>query len=193
LKNIRRAANETEMGGHMLTKLLGLALCTVLAMPALAQNRGTPESTAAATKTAMPADASILAGKWTYRSYVNTAALVDDDKDKALAIIFGEGVYAFDPLSGTALTGTLDMGGGYVLDLKGTVTQTALLSVAISGYGRAGTPTAGWEYDYNASLAYQWPNGVNQTPALVGSVIRAKRHNGGAAGVVASFIAVKQP
>jgi hypothetical protein len=110
-----------------------------------------------------------------------------------LSIIFGEGVYAFEPPSGTALTGTLDMGGGYVLDLKGTVTQTAPLSVAISGYGRAGTPAAGWEYDYNAALAYQWPNGVNQMPALVGSVIRAKPHDGGAAGFVASFIAVKQP
>ncbi len=177
----------------MLTKLMGLALCIVFALPAMAQNRGTPQSTAAATRAATPADVSTLAGKWTYRSYVNTTALVGDDKDKALSIIFGEGVYAFEPPSGTALTGTLDMGGGYVLDLKGTVTQTAPLSVAISGYGRAGTPTAGWEYDYNAALAYQWPNGVNQTPALVGSVIRAKPHDGGAAGFVASFIAVKQP
>lgn len=178
----------------MLTnKLLGLALCAVVALPALAQNRGAQESPAAVTKTDMPPDASMLVGKWTYRSYVNTVSLVGNDKDKALAIIFGEGIYAFDPLSGNALTGTLDMGGGYVPDLKGAVTQSTPLFVAISGYGRAGTPTAGWEYDYNASLAYQWPNGVNQRPALVGSVIRAKPHDGGAAGVVASFIAVKQP
>jgi hypothetical protein len=177
----------------MPAKLLGLTLCTILALPAMAQNRGTPASTATAAKVALPADASMLAGKWTYRSYVNTTALVGDDKDKALAIIFGEGVYAFDLPNGGALAGTLDMGGGYVLDLKGTVALTAPLSVAISGYGRPATPTAGWEYDYNASLAYQWPNGVNQAPALVGTVIRAKPHDGGAAGVVASFIAVKQP
>jgi hypothetical protein len=146
-----------------------------------------------ATTPTKPADASILPGKWTYRSYVNTTDLVGGDKKKALGIIFGEGIYSIDPVSGTALTGTLDMGGGYILDLKGTITQTAPLSVAISGYGRTGTPTAGWEYDYNASLAYQWPNGVNQTPALVGTVIRAKPHDGAAAGFVASFIAVKQP
>jgi len=34
---------------------------------------------------------------------------------------------------------------------------------------------------------------VDQVPALVGTVIRAKPHNGEAAGYVASFIAVKQP
>ena len=177
----------------MLTRLSGLALCITLALPAAAQNRAIPDSIAVATKPTAPADPSMLTGKWTYRSYVNTTALVGDDKDKALAIIFGEGIYAIDSLSGSALTGTLDMGGGYVLDLKGTVTGTAPVSVAISGYGRPNTPTAGWEYDYNASLAYQWPNGVNQVPALVGTVIRAKPHDGGAAGVVASFIAVKQP
>jgi hypothetical protein len=51
----------------------------------------------------------------------------------------------------------------------------------------------GWEYDYHAQLAYQWPTGVNQVPALVGTVMRAKAHDGGAAGYVASFIAVRQP
>ena len=144
------------------------------------------------TKDSMAADASLLAGQWTYRSYVNTADLVGDDKDKALDDIWGEGIFTF-VLSGTALTGTLDMGGGYVLDLKGAVNGAAPPSVAISGYGRDGTPTAGWEYDYNGSLAYHWPNGVDQMPALVGSVIRAKPHNGKPAGVVNSFVAVKQP
>jgi hypothetical protein len=36
-------------------------------------------------------------------------------------------------------------------------------------------------------------NGVNQVPALVGSVIRAEPHGSAPAGYVASFIAVKQP
>jgi hypothetical protein len=175
----------------MLARLIGLALCMVLASPATAQNRGTGESALA--RSAYPGPAAILAGKWTYRSFVNTPDLVGGDKDKALAIIFGEGVYIIDPPSGTQITGTLDLGGGYVLDLKGEVYRTSPLSVAISGHGRTGTPTAGWEYDYNASLAYEWPNGVNQVPALLGSVIRAKAHDGGAAGFVASFIAVKQP
>jgi hypothetical protein len=173
----------------MRKSLSAIALLAALAAwPALARAQGASPSAAE-----VAGDAAILAGKWTYRSYVNTPALVAGDKHRALDILFGEGVYAFDPPSGTALTGTLDLGGGRVLDLKGTITRTAPLSVAISGYGRAGTATAGWEYDYNASLAYRWPNGIDQAPALVGSVIRAKPHGDHPAGVVASFIAVKQP
>jgi hypothetical protein len=135
-----------------------------------------------------------LAGKWTYRSFINSTDLVSD-ADGALALIFGQGVITFAMPSSTTLQGTLDMGGGLVLDLQGTVqpgSDTAPLMVAIVGTGRSGTATDGWEYDYRGYLAFQWPNGVNQVPALVGTVIRAKPHNGAPAGVVASFIAVKQ-
>ena len=137
----------------------------------------------------------MLAGKWTYRSYVNSTALVGGDPKKAAALIFGEGVYTLATPSHDVVTGDLDMGSGYVLDLKGTVrpaTKEAPLTVAIAGTGRAGTPTAGWEYDYHAYLAYEWPHGVKQVPALVGSVIRAKPHGGQPAGVVVSFVAVTQ-
>jgi hypothetical protein len=53
-----------------------------------------------------------------------------------------------------------------------------------------------WIYDYEGYLVAHWPNGVQQIPALVGSVIRTIPHsssNGGIspAGVVASFYAVK--
>lgn len=178
----------------MLAKLSGIGLvAAAMALSPLVPHREPIASTAAAAGPTMAAEASILSGRWTYRSYVNTTTLVGDDKDRALALIFGEGSYVFDPPAGTVLTGTLDMGGGRVLDLKGKITETAPLAVAISGYGRAGTPTDGWEYDYYASLAYRWPDGVNQTPALLGSVIRAKPHGGKPAGVVASFVAVKQP
>jgi hypothetical protein len=106
---------------------------------------------------------------------------------KALSLIFGEGVMSFDPPSGNAISGTFDMGGGYVLDLKGTMQTLSSgdISLEIFGTGRAGTPTANWETP-------KWPNGVNQVPAFVGTVIRAKPHDGGPAGVVASFIAIKQ-
>src|SRR5262245_29753560 len=127
------------------------------------------------------AEATSLAGKWTYRSFRNVTDLVGGNADNALRLIFGEGVYNFELPSGAELAGTLDMGSGYVLDLRGTIrpeTADAPLSVEIAGLGRAGTPTAGWEYDYHASPAYRWPNGQNQVPALVGSVIRAKPHDG---------------
>ncbi len=67
------------------------------------------------------------------------------------------------------------------------------MTVEIIGSGRPNTPTAGWEYDYYGYLGFQWPNGVNQVPSLVGTVIRAKPHGNAPAGFVASFIAVKQP
>jgi hypothetical protein len=58
---------------------------------------------------------------------------------------------------------------------------------------RPGSQTDGWRYDYNATLAYEWPNAVEQVPALVGTVIRVNAHGPKSpAGVTASFIAVKQ-
>ena len=126
-----------------------------------------------------------LAGKWAYRSYQNTAQQP----------VFGAGTFTFTTPSATKLEGTLDMGGGLVLDLDGTITpesDSAPLTVHIIGNGRPGTDTNGWEYDYHGFLGFKWPNGVNQVPSLVGTIVRAKPHGGGAAGVTASFIAVKQ-
>jgi hypothetical protein len=88
-----------------------------------------------------------LAGKWTYRSYINSTDLVSDG-DGALALIFGQGVFTFVTPSSTTVQGTLDMGSGLVLDLQGTVEAgggNAPAIIAIVGTGRAGTPTDGWE------------------------------------------------
>ena len=59
-----------------------------------------------------------------------------------------------------------------------------------------------WIYDYQGYLIPHWPNGVDERPAIVGSVIRTIPHSGSAppgggpppinpAGVVASFYAVR--
>ena len=137
----------------------------------------------------------MVAGLWTYRSYLNDPELVGGDPAKALALIFGEGVFSFQTPSPHDLTGMLDMGGGYVLDLKGTIARphNGPVVLVIKGYGRDATPTAGWEYDYHCWPGYHWPDGVDQVASLVGTVVRAKPHNGEPAGVVASFIAVRQP
>jgi hypothetical protein len=140
------------------------------------------------------ATSDILAGKWTYRSFHNRAALVDRVAEAALKLIFAEAVFTFALSDPTTLKGAIDWDGGG-LDIWGAVapaTADAPLSVALVGSGRANTDTAGWEYDYRGALAYEWPNGVNQVPALVGTVIRAKPHNGAPAGYVASFVAVKE-
>jgi hypothetical protein len=140
-----------------------------------------------------------LAGKWTYRSFLNDPTQVTNAPDEAtaakqlLAILFAEAVFTFQIPDATTLTGAIDWNGGG-LDLKGKVSDRGgALVVEIVGTGRPNTDTANWEYDYHGELAYQWPNGVNQVPAIVGNVIRAKPHNGNPAGVVASFIAVRQP
>jgi hypothetical protein len=175
-----------------------------------------PTASVAITLALKPVWDTSLTGKWTYRSYLNRAdIIVNADPDpavqalapifgpgiatatsamRAFNLVFGEGVMTFDPPTGYAVTGNFDMGGGYVLDLKGTMQASASgdITVELFGTGRPGTKTDNWEYDYRASTTPKWPNGVNQIPTLAGTVIRAKPHDGGAAGVVASFIAIKQ-
>ena len=141
--------------------------------------------------------AAALAGKWTYRSFLNDPTLIGDDPNTApanlYALLFAEAVFTFEIPNSTTLKGAIDWTGGG-LDLKGKIREDGGGPIVeIVGTGRPNTDTANWEYDYHGQLAYHWPNGVNQTPAIVGNVIRAKPHNGNPAGVVASFIAVKQP
>jgi hypothetical protein len=137
----------------------------------------------------------MISGHWTYRSYLNDPAMVDGDAGKALRFIFGEGVFDLTDAGGGQLRGVLDMGSGYALDLTGTAETDATggTNIRLAGLGRSGSPTDGWEYDYDGRYAYGWPNAVNQIPAITGTALRAKPHNGGPAGLTASFIAVRQP
>jgi hypothetical protein len=140
--------------------------------------------------------ATLLTGKWTYRSFLDDPTEVTSDPNKVaeklLALLFAEAVFTFEIPTPTTLKGAIDWPGGG-LNLHGTVQEDdSGPVVAIIGTGRAHTDTAHWEYDYHGQLAYRWPHGANQRPAIVGNVIRAKPHNGAPAGVVASFIAVKQ-
>jgi hypothetical protein len=135
-------------------------------------------------------------GRWTYRSYLNRPdVIVEGDPQKALDLIFGEGVMTLEAPVGTALKGTLDLGGGFVLELNGAILGEPSVAppvLRISGIGRPGTPTDGWEYDYVGYLTWTWPNGVGQVPTIVGTVVRAKPHGRSKAGLVASFVATKQ-
>jgi hypothetical protein len=162
---------------------IGLMVASLVwVTPVLAQNDKNPESAA-------------LAGTWTYRSFNNDPNPVGDDAESALRLIFAEAVFTFEIPSSTTLTGKIDWPGGG-LDLTGTIepaTEDRMLHVHITGMGRPDTGTATWQYDYDANLAYSWPNGIDQVPALVGTVIRVKEHGGNPAGYVASFVAVKQP
>jgi len=134
-------------------------------------------------------------GNWTYRSYLNDPTPVGDDAQKALDMIFGEGQIRFVPGDGPNFKAVLDFGGGAAMDLFGTafegsgVNPQALL---ITGTGREGTSTAKWVYQYQGYVVPGWAEGVAQGPAIVGTVVRTIPHGSGQAGVVVSFIAVKQ-
>lgn len=137
---------------------------------------------------------SLLAGKWTYRSFLNNPAPVDGDPNKALGLIFGEGELTITPKDEKLFQAVLDFDGGAAMDLYGEMIdgQGAGPDVLfITGTGREGSTTAKWVYQYKAYVIPQWPEGVNQTPAIVGTTIRTIPHGSGKAGVVASFIIVR--
>ncbi|MER8533374.1 hypothetical protein [Mesorhizobium sp. M0220] len=142
---------------------------------------------------AVARDGDQLAGLWTYRSFHNNPSLVTGNEQTALSLFFAEATFSFVIGKNNDVSGALDWDGGG-LDIRGTVRPTtdgSPLAVELVGTGRAGTQTENWEYDYLGFLAPNWSSGVNQIPALVGTVLRAKPHGGAPAGYVASFIAVK--
>ena len=147
-----------------------------------------------------------LSGSWIYRSFNPTFVTGDHfiarniqvftEDRRELGLIRAEAVFNLQ-VTGTTLAGTIEWPGPPPggLDLTGTVPPEPI-SFDIVGTGRPDSDTAGWEYHYHGHLTRHWPNGVDQRPALVGSVFRAKSHNGvpisSPAGEVFSFIAVKQ-
>jgi hypothetical protein len=134
----------------------------------------------------------MLTGKWTYRSYRNTPALVGDDPQAALALIFGEGVFDLDAIENGHFGGALGMGSGYALTLDGKIRPGDPLGFSIVGLGIDGTPTEGWRYDYHGVAGYAWPDGVDQVPSLLGTVVRVNAHGPTSpAGYTASFMAVR--
>ena len=157
-------------------------------------------------------------GSWTYRSFLNapdqffdaiTTALQDPDQlekhpkqcvawlQKLFApsgLVLGYGTIQIVEAPPTVLKGTIG-GSGWSLDLTGSRSYGNPMEVRFQGKGNV--RGAEWIYDYVGYLVPYWPNGVQQRPAMVGSIVRAIPHpseNGGTspAGVVASWYAVRQ-
>ena len=84
-------------------------------------------------------------------------------------------------------------GPGWSLALKGARAYGNPMYVRFQGVGIVSGEK--WIYDYEGYLVPDWPNGVDQVPAIVGSVIRTIPHSGSQpntvhpAGVVGSFYA----
>ena len=134
----------------------------------------------------------ILVGTWTYRSFLSNPD-VSADFD---SLEFGRGNIRIDPGPMQVFSGLI-YGPGWELKLKGSIGYGDPFNVRFQGVGVVGG--AQWIYDYKGYLIPDWPNGVVQRPALVGSIVRTIPHPTGPngkstapAGVVAQWIAVKQ-
>jgi hypothetical protein len=128
-------------------------------------------------------------GSWTYRSLFNNPTL-DTDFD---ALEFGRATLVIKEAPMEQLVGAIG-GTGWSLDLRGARSYGDPMHARFQGTGTVnGEP---WVYDYTGYLVPQWPNGVGQVAAIVGSVIRTIPHSAGPgkiapAGEVASFYAVR--
>ena len=127
-------------------------------------------------------------GKWLYRSFRNEPT----HKDELAELLFGEGELEITASPLGTLKGRFDFGGGFGLDVRGSLELGSPFTARFQGVGTG--IAAAWIYDYIGYLVPAWPAGIDQRPAIVGSVIRTVPHDGGAAkaGFVASFIAVKK-
>jgi hypothetical protein len=129
-------------------------------------------------------------GTWTYRSLLNDPDVNTDFND----LEFGRGTLVITEAPMQILTGVIG-GPGWSLNLQGSREYGTPMRARFQGVGIVNGEQ--WIYDYEGYLVAHWPNGVQQRPAIVGSVIRTIPHSGGApgtvapAGAVASFYAVK--
>ena len=136
---------------------------------------------------------SIFAGNWSYRSFQNNADLTVQPNQ----LLFGSGTIHIDSADPTILRGTIG-GDGWQLELTGSRSYGDPMEVRFQGKGIVGG--AEWIYAYVGWLVPEWPNGVDQHTAMVGSIVRVIPHpttgpDGkpavAPAGVVASWYAVK--
>ena len=135
-------------------------------------------------------DIGSLVGLWTYRSLLNDPNIATPfDK-----LRFGAANISVDDAPFGVFKGRI-FGTGWSLDLNGSIGYGTPWSVRFQGTGEV--EKAHWVYDYIGYVVPPWPNGVDQRPAIVGSVIRTIPHPSGTpgqmspAGVVNTFYAVR--
>ena len=128
-----------------------------------------------------------ITGTWSYRSLLNNSDLSTEFND----LRFGAGTLSLTEPESGRVGGTLG-GPGWSLTLEGNVTEGDSTQIRFQGRGIIGGEE--WVYDYRGFLVPDWPHGVDQVDAIVGSIIRTEPHSGGraTAGFVASWYAVRQ-
>ena len=125
-------------------------------------------------------------GSWTYRGYRNNP----DQAVKPNELLFGRGTLVLTQPEPGKIGGSFG-GTSWSLDLTGDVTGGDPTRLRWQGRGQIGGET--WVYDYLGYVVPDWQNGVDQTDAIVGTIIRSEPRSNGraAAGIVASWIAVR--
>ncbi|OGQ51786.1 MAG: hypothetical protein A3J24_12635 [Deltaproteobacteria bacterium RIFCSPLOWO2_02_FULL_53_8] len=129
-----------------------------------------------------------FAGTWTYRSLLN-------DPDVSVAfdnLEFGRGNIDIQDAPFGVFKGRI-YGPGWELQLSGAINFGTPNVLRFQGRGVVGGEE--WIYDYTGYYVPAWPNGIDQRPAIVGSIVRTIAHSSGAsgtapAGVVCSWYAV---
>lgn len=123
---------------------------------------------------------------WSYRSFRNNPDLSADFNE----LKFGVGRLVIEEPSFGVVRGTLG-GEDWSLKLLGHSSYGSPFEIRFQGKGVISGEE--WIYDYHGFLIPSWPNGIDQRPAIVGTIIRTVPHSGGeaTAGYVASWIAVK--
>jgi len=133
-----------------------------------------------------------LTGTWTYRSFLNDPDLSTAFND----LEFGRGNIQVVAAPLGVFAGRI-YGPGWELRLSGAIGYGNPWNVRFQGKGIVGGEE--WIYDYSGYVVPPWPNGVDQRPAMVGSIVRTIPHSTGTngkatapAGVVCSWYAVLQ-
>jgi hypothetical protein len=133
----------------------------------------------------------ILTGLWTYRSFLSNPD-VNADFD---SLEFGVGNIKINDAPMQTFDGSI-FGPGWSLALTGSIGYGNPFTVQFQGKGVVGG--AEWIYNYVGYVIPNWVNGVDQRPAIVGTIVRVIPHPTGPnnkstapAGVVAQWIAVK--
>jgi hypothetical protein len=131
-----------------------------------------------------------LTGRWTYRSFLGNPDLAADFN----SLEFGRGTITIEDAPMGVFKGTIG-DTGWSLALNGSINYGDPYCVRFQGKGLVSGEE--WVYDYLGYSIKPWPNGVDQVPAMVGSIVRTVPHSDGSggvspAGVVCLWIAVWQ-
>ncbi len=128
-------------------------------------------------------------GTWVYRSLKN----ILEEPQQIEELLLWQAVLMLQDGGPNLIKGRISSG-DYALDVSGAFGfATDMPTIQMRATGIAGSATDGWVYDYVGSLAYHWPKGDAQRPAIVGTVTRAVPHAPNRpAGASYSFVAVNQ-